>query len=211
MRFTTRTSLILALGALAAVSATGLAQRATTSPATAVSPAATTTRIVAAAQGVLATLDAAGRAKVQFPLEGPQTTRWSNFPSGIFQREGLRLEDLTPVQRSAVDALLSTALSRDGYTKVTEIMGADEALRKTEAAGGATAPGGARGRGPGGPGGPGGPDGARGAGAPGGPGGSGGGGGVKFGEDEYYLAFVGTPSATAPWMLQFGGHHLARS
>ena len=40
---------------------------------------------------------------------------------------------------------------------------------------------------------------------PGGPGG----GGVKFGEDEYYLAFLGTPSATAPWMLQFGGHHLA--
>ena len=37
----------------------------------------------------------------------------------------------------------------------------------------------------------------------------GGGGGVKFGEDEYYLAFLGTPSVTAPWMLQFGGHHLA--
>ena len=30
-----------------------------------------------------------------------------------------------------------------------------------------------------------------------------------FGEDEYYLAFLGTPSATTPWMLQFGGHHLA--
>jgi hypothetical protein len=27
--------------------------------------------------------------------------------------------------------------------------------------------------------------------------------------DEYYLAFIGTPSTTAPWMLQFGGHHLA--
>ena len=36
-----------------------------------------------------------------------------------------------------------------------------------------------------------------------------GGGGVRFGEDEYYLAFLGTPSVTAPWMLQFGGHHLA--
>ena len=30
-----------------------------------------------------------------------------------------------------------------------------------------------------------------------------------FGEDEYYLAFVGAPSTTTPWMLQFGGHHLA--
>jgi hypothetical protein len=32
---------------------------------------------------------------------------------------------------------------------------------------------------------------------------------VAFGEDQYYLAFVGTPSVTVPWMLQFGGHHLA--
>jgi hypothetical protein len=40
-------------------------------------------------------------------------------------------------------------------------------------------------------------------------GGRAGGGGPTFGQDEYYLAFVGTPSLTAPWMLQFGGHHLA--
>ena len=36
-----------------------------------------------------------------------------------------------------------------------------------------------------------------------------GGGGPAFGEDEYYIAFLGTPSTTTPWMLQFGGHHLA--
>ena len=30
-----------------------------------------------------------------------------------------------------------------------------------------------------------------------------------FGMDQYWLAFLGTPSTTAPWMLQFGGHHLA--
>src|SRR6185295_15557205 len=34
-------------------------------------------------------------------------------------------------------------------------------------------------------------------------------GGPAFGEDQYYLAFLGTPSPTSPWMLQFGGHHLA--
>jgi Protein of unknown function (DUF3500) len=40
--------------------------------------------------------------------------------------------------------------------------------------------------------------------------GKGGGKGPKasFGIDQYYLAFFGTPSPTAPWMLQFGGHHL---
>ena len=31
---------------------------------------------------------------------------------------------------------------------------------------------------------------------------------AMFGADQYYLAIFGKPSATAPWMLQFGGHHL---
>lgn len=35
------------------------------------------------------------------------------------------------------------------------------------------------------------------------------GGGPAFGLDEYRLAIFGTPSATQPWMIQFGGHHLA--
>ena len=30
-----------------------------------------------------------------------------------------------------------------------------------------------------------------------------------FGLDNYWLAFLGAPSTTTPWMLQFGGHHLA--
>lgn len=30
-----------------------------------------------------------------------------------------------------------------------------------------------------------------------------------FGRDEYYVSFLGKPSTTKPWMLQFGGHHLA--
>ena len=30
-----------------------------------------------------------------------------------------------------------------------------------------------------------------------------------FGKDLYYLSILGTPSETDPWMLQFGGHHLA--
>ena len=29
-----------------------------------------------------------------------------------------------------------------------------------------------------------------------------------FGHDEYYVSFLGKPSATEPWMIQFGGHHL---
>ena len=30
-----------------------------------------------------------------------------------------------------------------------------------------------------------------------------------FGKDLYYFSILGTPSEQAPWMLQFGGHHLA--
>jgi Protein of unknown function (DUF3500) len=30
-----------------------------------------------------------------------------------------------------------------------------------------------------------------------------------FGEDLYYISILGTPSVKEPWMLQFGGHHLA--
>ena len=34
-------------------------------------------------------------------------------------------------------------------------------------------------------------------------------GAVKYGSEHYYAAFLGEPSATEPWMFQFGGHHLA--
>jgi hypothetical protein len=32
---------------------------------------------------------------------------------------------------------------------------------------------------------------------------------IRFGRAEYYLAILGKPSTTDPWMIQFGGHHLA--
>ena len=204
-----RTPALLFLGFVLAASASGVAQRAASKPAAAAPGAAeATARIVKAAQAVVATLDEAGRAKVQFPFEGPQKTQWSNLPSPMFQREGLRLGDLAPAQREAAMSLLQVALSTDGYRKVTDIMRGDEMLRTT---GGGRGP---RGGGPPAGGAPG--AGAPGGGAPagGGPGrgpgrGRGGPGGVIFGEDEYYLAFLGTPSTTTPWMLQFGGHHLA--
>ncbi len=30
-----------------------------------------------------------------------------------------------------------------------------------------------------------------------------------FGRDEFFISFLGEPSATEPWIIQFGGHHLA--
>ncbi|HYT76320.1 MAG TPA: DUF3500 domain-containing protein, partial [Vicinamibacterales bacterium] len=130
MRSPVRILSIIALGLFVAVTATGLAQRGRTSSAPSPGTASdATARIVAAAQAVLSSLDDADRARVQFPFEGPQKTRWSNLPSGIFQRQGLRMGDVTPAQRASVMSLLSTALSRDGYRKVTDIMRGDEVLR----------------------------------------------------------------------------------
>jgi hypothetical protein len=34
------------------------------------------------------------------------------------------------------------------------------------------------------------------------------GGRMMFGRDEYYISFLGQPSTSEPWMIQFGGHHL---
>jgi hypothetical protein len=109
--------------------------------------------------------------------------------------------DLTAPQRTAVMALLEAALSANGYRKVNEIMRGDEILRTTDGGrrgGGGPPRGGPPGGGPPSAGPPG-----------GGPPGGGRGGGLTFGMDEYYLAFLGTPSSTTPWMLQFGWHHLA--
>ena len=151
MRSSLRGPASICFGLFVAVTATGLAQRGRTSAATSGAQSEQTAHIVAAAQGVLATLDDAGRATVQFAFEGPQKTRWSNLPSGIFQREGLRMGDVTPAQRTAVNTLLSAALSRDGYRKVTEIMRGDEVLRTAEAASGRGVAGGTPGTGRGGP------------------------------------------------------------
>jgi hypothetical protein len=172
--------------------ATGFAQRAAPPP-----TAAATPRVVAAANAFLATLSEADRGKVTFDFNSPQkATGWSNLPSGIFQRNGLRLADLTPPQRDTAMATLAAALSKSGYQKVVDIMNGDEVLKNQ--GGGRT----------------GGRPGAPAGGSPGAPGAGGGGrggrgGGVVFGRDEYFIAFVGAPSATNPWMLQFGGHHLA--
>jgi hypothetical protein len=164
-----RAAVMITLVSALAVSPATQAQRNTNAPVDA------TAKIVAAAQAFLASLDEAGRGKVQFAFDNQeQKVRWSNLPSPMFGRQGLRLADLTAPQRAAVTTLLQAALSPDGYRKVTEIMRGDEVLKTN---------GGGRG--------------------------GGGGRGPAFGFDEYWVAFLGAPSTATPWMLQFGGHHLA--
>ena len=75
---------------------------------------AVTSRATAAANAFLATLTDAQRAKGTFGFSSSQRTGWSNLPSGIFQRNGLRLGDLTSGQRDAVLTLVASVLSREG-------------------------------------------------------------------------------------------------
>lgn len=163
-----------------------------------------TSRIVSAANTFLSTLDQKQRQSALFAFDDEQQRqRWSNFPISIVPRAGMSMGELNPAQRSAAMALVAAALSQRGYEKVQQIMEGDEVLKTTD--------GGRGGRGPGGPPngrGPGGPPNGRGPGGPP-PGGGRGGGGAQFGKDLYYISILGTPSEKSPWMLQFGGHHLA--
>ncbi|WP_027483421.1 DUF3500 domain-containing protein [Deinococcus pimensis] len=140
----------------------------TTGPAVKSAADAQTDRIVDAANAFLATLTTAQKTAVQYAwTDSAQRAGWSNFPTGIFQRAGVRWGGLTSTQRAALTTLLGAVLSEDGLKNVQEQMTADDVLKSQ------------------------------------------GGGNLTFGSDEYYVAFLGTPSTTTGWTLQFGGHHLA--
>jgi hypothetical protein len=124
--------------------------------------------MVRAAQAFLDQLNDDQRAKVTFEFgDKEQRKRWSNLPTAMVPRKGLRMGDLSAAQRKAAMDLLAAALSKMGYEKVVGIVEADEALKRSSH-----------------------------------------GGGPAFGRDEFYISFLGKPSETKPWMLQFGGHHL---
>ncbi|WP_229076465.1 DUF3500 domain-containing protein [Actinoplanes sp. DH11] len=180
--------------------------------------------VVEAAEVFLATLDDDQRAEVQLEFTEQNATSWSNLPCGSTCRPGIGLGELDAHQLAAAKSVLKTALGSEpatGYERVEELMLADDVLGETQSSsGGNVGPGGSVSGGPqaatsgapsGGPSGS--PSGGPSAGpASGGPGaGSGGPGGAEsgYGSDLYFLAFLGEPSTTGTWQLDFGGHHLA--
>lgn len=64
------------------------------------------------------------------PASGEQYGKavWSNFPVSITPRSGIELAVLNQKQRTAAMRLLQVSLSAEGYKKVQEIMGSDQAL-----------------------------------------------------------------------------------
>jgi hypothetical protein len=178
---------------------------------------ATSARIVGAADAFLSTLDDTQRKSVLYDFhDNEQRARWSNFPTGVVPRGGINFKQMSAPQQGAAMKLLASVLSPMGLEKVEQIRQADDDFK---ANGSRRGPGGRGGRGPMGqpPGDQKGPlpqtvgaDVQGGRDGRGGPGGRvGRGGGEMFGSDLYYISFLGKPSLTDPWMLQFGGHHLA--
>ncbi|MBV9505361.1 MAG: DUF3500 domain-containing protein [Acidobacteriia bacterium] len=165
-------------------------------------------KVVQAANSFLATLSDEQREKVLYAFDDDaQRARWSNFPTAMVPRGGINLRQMTEEQRNRVMDLLAAVLSPMGLEKVNQIRMADDDFRINGSQNGP------QGRGPrGGNGGP--PPGQNGPPQLGrGRGGPGGRGPVNrddlFGSNLYYISFLGKPSTIAPWMLQFGGHHLA--
>src|SRR5882757_7517563 len=93
----------------------------------------TTSRIVSAANAFLSTLDQKQRQSVLFAFDDEkQRARWSNFPTGFVRRGGISLKELNDVQRTALMALVSSALSPRGFEKVQQIMESDEVNKTNE-------------------------------------------------------------------------------
>jgi len=86
--------------------------------------------MVQAAKTWLAALAPEQVAVAQKPFEDPQRTGWHFVPK--FQRKGLSLREMNPVQQHAALDLLRAAISPQGYETSLGIMQRDEILRLIE-------------------------------------------------------------------------------
>ncbi|GLY02809.1 DUF3500 domain-containing protein [Actinoplanes sp. NBRC 101535] len=158
--------------------------------------------LVNAATAFLAALDEDQKSEALLEFTEENATAWSNLPCADTCRPGVGLGDLDEDQLTLAKAVLKAATGTGtgtGFDQIQKIVAADEVLAAD--AGSATPGGGAPSADP---------SASVPADAPsGGPGGGGDMPGLTYGSDYYYLAFLGTPSATGTWELNFGGHHLA--
>lgn len=86
-----------------------------------------------AAQHFLATLSPAQRSIAMRSLaDEPARTGWHYLPDNVVKRRGLPLGDLAPDQRKALHAMLTVALSSQGYGKLTRTIWLEELLHASE-------------------------------------------------------------------------------
>ncbi|MFE2311746.1 DUF3500 domain-containing protein [Streptomyces sp. NPDC059441] len=203
VRRTRRALVLAACAALAATGCTALNSASPTAELAAKAPipasaarhgagGANTAQVVAAADAFLATLSDEQKDTALYDFDdAAKKTGWSNFPTPVVARNGLKLGDLTDEQQAAALKVMEAALSKKGYEELVEIRKADDYLASlpprtpTPPTGTPTAtPTGGGGRPPGG-------------------------GGANFGSQWYYISFFGKPSRTGEFTVQYGGHHAA--
>jgi hypothetical protein len=79
-----------------------------------------------AAKALVASLDAAQRAKIQWPFDSEERLNWHYVP---IARKGLPLKEMTEPQRTAALALLGTGLSAAGMTRAQTIRNLEDVLK----------------------------------------------------------------------------------
>jgi hypothetical protein len=138
-----------------------------------------TARVVAAAETFLGTLDQSQRLKANIDLNEKTRTVWSNLPTGSTLQVGA-------TERNGLKLGDMTPAQEKAALALLATTLSSDGFRKALAivdADQVLETRSAAARAPG----------AR----------------IRFGRGEYYLGVLGKPSATDPWMIQFGGHHLA--
>ncbi len=140
---------------------------------------ATVTDVVAAANAFLATLSTAQQTTMLQAFNSTNVVKWSNFPVGIYND---RLGIRLDALTTAQKAAALAVVQAATGTTANEGYDEIQQLRAADdnlAANYTTGGGGPPGM------------------------------ALTYGHDYYYLAFLGTPSTTGTWMLQYGGHHMA--
>lgn len=79
-----------------------------------------TAPVRAAADRLLATLDATQREQIMFPVDDTEWRNWANIHR--FARQGVSVADMTETQREAAYGLLKASLSARGYDTARDIM-----------------------------------------------------------------------------------------
>lgn len=77
----------------------------------------------------LSSLDSAQKAKAVLQADDPRKEDWHFFPSTMFEREGVSLDELTTDQKEKLHSLLQSVLSKGGYEKTLEIIELENVLR----------------------------------------------------------------------------------
>jgi hypothetical protein len=140
-----------------------------------------TAKVVCAAEAFLATLTDEQKAEVLLDLTQENAVIWSNLPVTFVPRNGIYLGSLDATQLAAAEALIKTVTGTAANEGYSESMQLRMADDILKASGGMQ----------------------------GGPSRNTATDVEEYSSGSYFLAFLGTPSTTDTWILQFGGHHLA--